>query len=91
MTYDDTTYAVKVVVTDGGEGKLTVSELTYNGEASLPVFHNTYVKPAEPAEPDKPEIPQTGDATNTTLPAVLAVGGVALVAGTIAWTRRKNR
>ena len=86
-----TSYAVKVVVTDGGEGKLTVSELTYNGEASLPVFHNTYVKPAEPAEPDKPEIPQTGDATNTTLPAVLAVGGVALVAGTIAWTRRKNR
>nr|WP_239471086.1 FctA domain-containing protein [Olsenella uli] len=91
VTYDDTTYAVKVVVTDGGEGKLTVSELTYNGEASLPVFHNTYVEPAEPAEPEKPELPQTGDATNTTLPAVLAVGGVALVAGTIAWTRRKNR
>ena len=88
MTYDDTTYAVKVVVTDDGQGKLQVTELTYNGEAKLPVFTNIYtapevpVEPSDPGEPAKPadNLPVTGDYT---LPIVggIVIAGVALIIG----------
>ena len=98
MTYDGTTYAVRVVVTDNGNGQLQVSELTYNGEASLPVFHNTYVEPAGPVEPTTPAeppaetIPRAGDATNTVLPAVIAASGITLaVAGSLVIARRRNK
>lgn len=88
VTYDDATYAVKVVVTDDGQGKLQVTELTYNGEAKLPVFTNTYtapevpVEPSDPGEPAKPadNLPVTGDYT---LPIVggIVVAGAALIIG----------
>ncbi len=88
VTYDDTTYAVKVVVTDDGQGKLQVTELTYNGEAKLPVFTNTYTAPEVPAEPSDPgepakpadNLPVTGDYT---LPIVggIVVAGAALIIG----------
>lgn len=98
VTYDGTTYAVRVVVTDNGKGQLQVSELTYNGEASLPVFHNTYVEPAGPVEPTTPAepptetIPRAGDATNTVLPAVIAASGITLaVAGSLVIARRRNK
>lgn len=86
VTYDDATYAVKVVVTDDGQGQLQVSELTYNGEASLPVFTNTYAAPEGPA----PTIPETGDTTNAAVPVLVAVVGTAvIVVAVIAWRRRR--
>lgn len=92
VIYDDATYAVKVVVTDDGQGKLQ-AEVTYNGEKAVPVFTNTYTEPVEPIEPEKPEtvIPQTGDTTNMVLPLELAVGGVALVAGSLTVAKRRSK
>ena len=86
VTYDDATYAVKVVVTDDGQGQLQVSELTYNGEASLPVFTNTYTAPEGPA----PTIPETGDTTNAAVPVLVAVVGAAAIAVTVIARRRRR-
>lgn len=94
VTYDETTYAVKVVVTDGGEGKLNVAELTYNGKAELPVFANSYTEPAAPAVVDEPEevLPQTGDTLPTLLAGVAAVAVVALaVLGFAAFKLRRGK
>ena len=94
VTYDETTYAVKVVVTDGGEGKLNVTELTYNGKAELPVFANSYTEPAAPAVVDEPEevLPQTGDTLPTLLAGVVAVAVVALaVLGFAAFKLRRGK
>ena len=88
VTYDDATYAVKVVVTDDGEGNLVVSELTYNGEATLPVFHNTYVKPVEPPAPKVEVIPATGDAALAAVAATAGIGGVLAAAGYLTSKRR---
>ena len=95
VTYDDSTYAVKVVVTDDGQGKLQ-AEVTYNGKKAVPVFTNTYTEPVEPIEPEKPEkpetvIPKTSDTTNTVLLLVLAVGGVALVTGSLTVAKRRSK
>ncbi len=93
VTYDEATFAVKVVVTDDGEGKLTVSELTYNGEAALPVFHNTYTEPAEPPAP-KPEepkqevIPATGDAAAAAVMATAGIGAALAAAGYVTSKKR---
>lgn len=86
VTYDDATYAVKVVVTDDGQGQLQVSELTYNGEASLPVFTNTYAAPEGPA----PTIPETGDTTNAAVPVLVAVVGAAVIAVAVVARRRRR-
>lgn len=101
VTYDGSEWVIEIDVTDDGEGQLKITGLTYNGEASLPVFTNAYVEPAEPSTPENPptsgegegspEIPQTGDSTNTVLPWVLAIGGVTLVAGAIFGVRRRSR
>lgn len=94
VTYDETTYAVKVVVTDGGEGKLSVTELTYNGKAELPVFANSYTEPAAPIVADGPEevLPQTGDTLPTLLAGVAAVAVVALaVLGFAAFKLRRGK
>lgn len=94
VTYDETTYAVKVVVTDGGEGKLNVTELTYNGKAELPVFANSYTEPAAPIVADEPEevLPQTGDTLPTLLAGVAAVAVVALaVLGFAAFKLRRGK
>lgn len=94
VTYDETTYAVKVVVTDGGEGKLNVTELTYNGKAELPVFANSYTEPAAPVVADEPEevLPQTGDTLPTLLAGVAAVAVVALaVLGFAAFKLRRGK
>lgn len=72
VTYDETSFSVKVTVTDDGQGNLSVSEVTYNGDVKLPVFTNVYVepeptpepepeqpaKPEEPAKPEKPDEPE---------------------------------
>lgn len=60
VTYDETSFSVKVTVTDDGQGNLSVSEVTYNGDVKLPVFTNVYVEPEpapEPEQPAKPEEP----------------------------------
>lgn len=50
VTYDTATYNVKVVVEDDLKGNLKIAQLTYNDEAKLPVFTNTYIAPAEPEQ-----------------------------------------
>ena len=88
VTYDDTTYAVKVVVTDDGQGKLQATTITYNGEAKLPVFHNTYTKPAEPPAPKPEVIPATGDAAAAAVMATAGIGTALAAAGYVTSKRR---
>ena len=96
VTYDDTTYAVKVVVTDDGQGKLQATTITYNGEAKLPVFHNTYTKPAEPPAPEEPKpeepkpevIPATGDAAAAAVMATAGIGAALAAAGYVTSKKR---
>ena len=82
VTYDETVWTATVTVTDDMQGSLHAS-VSYGDGASLPSFVNTYVAP--------PLIPDTGDHTNGVLPAVLAVGGTALVAGSLVCVRRRNK
>ena len=101
VTYDETTYEAHVVVTDNGKGALEVTGLTYNGEAALPVFHNTYVEPEEPVapapeepadEPDEPKFAQTNDSTPWMLIAGIAVVAAAVVAvGAFGLLRTRRR
>lgn len=97
VTYDETTYTAHVVVSDDNKGKLYVSELTYNGEAALPTFKNSYEEPKDPVTPEEPEkpakpeenIPQTGDNT-IAMVGGCALAAVALIGGGI-FLRRRNR
>lgn len=101
VTYDETTYAAHVVVNDDNKGNLVVTELTYNGEAALPTFHNTYVEPEEPvapapeepaAEPEEPKFAQTNDSTPWMLIAGIAVvAAVAVAAGAVGLLRTRRR
>lgn len=52
VTYDETAYAVTVVVEDDGEGSL-VATVSYEG-GKAPVFNNTYQEPEGPAAADDP-------------------------------------
>ena len=106
VTYDGSTHTLVVVVSDkdaDGDGRLDIESLTYDGGTTLPTFTNTTASeepPApdpdqpgtdEPAEPTTPGVPDTGDHTVSALPAVLALGGVALVGGALAVARRRVR
>lgn len=82
VTYDETVWTATVNVTDDYQGALHAT-VSYGNGAELPSFVNTYVAP--------PKIPQTGDTTNMVLPLVLAVGGVALVAGALTVARRRSK
>lgn len=79
-------------------GSRPIPRVKRNGEATLPVFTNTYTEPAEPPAPKpeepKPEepkqevIPATGDA------AMLAVGATATLGAALAgagYLARKKR
>ena len=88
ITYDDADYTITVEVTDDLKGHLSAKVA---GDTVAPVFTNTYEEPVEPTEPEKPEIPQTSDTANPIIPAALAAGGAALVAGAAIWTRRRSR
>ena len=98
VTYDETVYTVDVTVEDNRAGNLTVTGLTYNGEAALPVFTNTYTEPAEPPAPKpeepKPEepkqevIPATGDAAMLAVGATAALGAALAGAGYLARKKR---
>lgn len=82
VTYDETVWTATVTVTDDYKGGLSAS-VSYGDGGILPSFVNVYVEP--------PKIPQTGDTTNMVLPLVLAVGGVALVAGSLTVARRRSK
>lgn len=96
VTYDTTVHTVHVSVTDDTTKGALVTAWSY-GDTGAPVFTNTYeepvepVTPVEPTEPEKPEIPQTSDTANPIIPAALAAGGAALVAGAAIWMRRRSR
>ena len=81
VTYDETVWTATVTVTDDYQGTLTAT-VSYGDGANLPSFVNTYAAP--------PMIPDTGDHTSAVLPAVLAAGGTALVAGAVVRTKRRN-
>lgn len=100
VTYDTTVHTVTITVVDNGDGTLT-STVTYDsGLGAAPVFTNTYKvpdqpgkpeEPSEPERPDTPKIPDAGDHTNVALPAVLAVGGAALIACACLLRLRKSK
>lgn len=90
VTYDETVYTAHVVVSDDLKGNLKVTELTYNDEAALPNFVNTYVEPPAPAEPGEPAetIPATGDAALLAVAATAGIGSVLAVAGYVTSKKR---
>ena len=88
VTYDETVYTATVKVTDNLDGTLAAS-VSYGGDGAFPAFENTYTEPL--ALGGTGGTPQTGDPTSLVLPAALAAGGVALVGGTIVWSRRRGR
>lgn len=90
VTYDGSSHDVKVVVTDDGDGQLTVSSV----EGDNPTFTNSYTAPKQ-EEKDNDEgddnqggaqqgndkqMPQTGDTNNATVPVVLGAAAVICVA-----------
>lgn len=85
VTYDEATWTVEVTVSDNRKGQLTITGLTYNGEAEFPVFTNTYTEPPAPEPDDDNEGPlmQTSDGTFTAIAAVLGLGVVSIAAGVV--------
>ena len=101
VTYDTAEHTAVVTVTDNGDGTLTAT-VSYDGTGSFPTFENSYKEPEEPSEPDTPdtpdepgtpdgETPDTGDHTNAALPALLALGGAALISGALVLRARRSR
>lgn len=97
VTYDTTTYNVKVVVEDDLKGNLKITQLTYNDEAKLPVFTNTYTAPAEPEQGGEGDgdgglfgMAKTGDLTGGIM-AVLAAVVAAAAAGATYAIRKMRR
>ena len=88
VTYDETVYTATVTVKDNLDGTLAAT-VSYGADGQFPAFENTYTEPLALGGTDG--TPQTGDPTSLVLPAALAAGGVALVSGTIVWSRRRNR
>lgn len=91
VTYDTTTYNVKVVVEDDLKGNLKIAQLTYNDEAKLPVFTNTYTAPAEPEQGGEGDgdggllgMAKTGDFTGGIMAALAAVVAAAAAGATYA-------
>lgn len=107
MTYDDTTYGVKVTVEDNLEGQLVanVAFQEVGGDTAESIsFENTYIGPAvsnepeesnKPEETDKPESvdsPETSDDNNIILyVAVAAVSMVAIAILLICSGKKKDR
>lgn len=97
VTYDTTTYNVKVVVEDDLKGNLKITQLTYNDEAKLPVFTNTYTAPAEAEQGGEGDgdggllgMAKTGDFTGGIM-AVLAAVVAAAAAGATYAIRKMRR
>ena len=96
VTYDETAYAVTVVVVeDDGEGSL-IATVSYEG-GKAPVFNNTYQEPEGPAAADDPVsfvkaavsgAAKTGD---NLLGIAGAIAAVAAVAAAVAVLSRRKR
>ncbi|MBR2738055.1 MAG: hypothetical protein IKD88_08255 [Lachnospiraceae bacterium] len=80
VTYDTKTFGVTVTVTEN-EG-LLIAQTTYTD--GTPVFSNIYV-------PQTPPVVPTGDGTNFMPYVLLALGAIAVCAGTLAVSRRRAR
>lgn len=100
VTYDGSSHDVKVVVTDDGKGRLTVSSV----EGDNPTFTNSYTAPKQ-EEKDNDEgddnqggaqqgndkqMPQTGDTNNATVPVVLGAAAVICVAAGLVIAKRRK-
>ncbi|HJI80224.1 MAG TPA: SpaA isopeptide-forming pilin-related protein [Eggerthellaceae bacterium] len=91
ITYDDTTYTAKVVVTDDGQGSFKVSQLTYNDGVEFPLFTNTYTEPSAGGESDEGPIEYLTKTSDTWLPALFAViAAMAAAVGGFAAYRMKR-
>ena len=91
ITYDDTTYTAKVVVTDDGQGSFKVSQLTYNDGIEFPLFTNTYTEPSAGGESDKGPLESLAQTSDTWLPALFAViAAMAAAVGGFAAYRMKR-
>lgn len=102
--YDASVKGCYVVVTEEG-GRLVAEAFAHDdlvftneyvgteepGEPDEPDTPDTPDEPGEPTTPVTPgeDVPDTGDHTNGALPAVLALGGVALVGGALVVARRR--
>lgn len=80
ITYDDTTYTAKVVVTDDGQGSFKVSQLTYNDGVEFPLFTNTYTEPSAGEESDEGPIEYLTKTSDTWLPYFLGIIAAAAAA-----------
>ena len=87
VTYDETVYTAHVMIADDGLGNLQITELTYDGKAELPVFHNGYAEPVKPSEPGE-SLPITGDSSLLPIVGAAALGAVCVVAGIVVKKRR---
>lgn len=80
ITYDDTTYTAKVVVTDDGQGSFKVSQLTYNDGVEFPLFTNTYTEPPAGGDSDEGPIEYLTKTSDTWLPYFLGIIAAAAAA-----------
>lgn len=80
ITYDDTTYTAKVVVTDDGQGSFKVSQLTYNDGVEFPLFTNTYTESSAGGESDEGPIEYLTKTSDTWLPYFLGIIAAAAAA-----------
>lgn len=80
ITYDDTTYTAKVVVTDNGQGSFEVSQLTYNDGVEFPLFTNTYTEPPAGGDSDEGPIEYLTKTSDTWLPYFLGIIAAAAAA-----------
>ncbi|HJI80377.1 MAG TPA: VWA domain-containing protein [Eggerthellaceae bacterium] len=80
ITYDDTTYTAKVVVTDDGQGSFKVSQLTYNDGIEFPLFTNTYTEPSAGGDSGEGPIEYLTKTSDTWLPYFLGIIAAAAAA-----------
>lgn len=95
VTYDETAYAVTVVVEDDGEGSL-VATVSYEG-GKAPVFNNTYQEPEGPAAADdlvsfvKAAVSGAAKTGDNLLGIAGAIAAVAAVAAAVAVLSRRKK
>lgn len=94
ITYDETVYTVKAIVTDNLDGTFKV-EYAYaigNEAVNALTFVNVYTAPTPaPETPTPPSVPQTGDKTNLTLwIALFFISGGLVIASAILKKKRED-
>lgn len=90
VTYDETVYTVKAVVTDKLDGTFAVDYIYLSGNETVQnlIFNNVYAEPV----PQKPIVsPSTGDSNNLWMWVALAfVSGTVLIGGTVALKKKET-